>query len=62
MLVCLQQVVDEHGAMEAESMAKDAELAKLKKELTEVRSKLSGFFAPSVSLQSSHTTCTLQLH
>lgn len=35
MLVCLQQVVDEHGAMEAESMSKDDELSKLKKELTE---------------------------
>ena len=35
MLACLQTVVDEHSEMEAESLAKDDELLKLRKELTE---------------------------
>jgi chromosome segregation ATPase len=35
MLACLQTVVDEHSEMEEESLAKDDELQKLRKELTE---------------------------
>ena len=35
MLACLQTVVDEHRMMEAESLSKDEELAKVRKELTE---------------------------
>jgi len=35
MLACLQTVVDEHSEMEAESLAKDEELLRLRKEVTE---------------------------
>eukprot|EP01047_Picozoa_sp_COSAG01_P040752 COSAG01_NODE_3450_length_6083_cov_3.770555_1_plen_877_part_00 len=39
MLQSLQQLVDEHGAMEQESLAKDEELSTLRQQLTEARER-----------------------
>ena len=39
MLQSLQQLVDEHGAMEQESLAKDEELSRLRQQLAEARER-----------------------
>jgi hypothetical protein len=41
MLACLQTVVDEHSEMEQESLAKDDELQRVRKELTETIERTS---------------------
>lgn len=50
MLQSLQQLVDEHGAMEQESLAKDEELFRLRQQLAEARERQVGQtqFAPSL--------------
>ena len=62
MLQSLQQLVDEHGAMEQESLAKDEELSRLRQQLAEarerqVRARTSILFLSPIALVSVPSLC-----
>ena len=62
MLQSLQQLVDEHGAMEQESLAKDEELSRLRQQLAEARERqVRAPYQHSLSLSHCPRLCSLSL-